>query len=95
MLTQWCSQTWARGISFALALVGSAVVLIWPRLIAESMQQLDHSVLSFTMLMISGCFVHGVGFDFKHPVLRLLSGPLLLWPVIIGLMWFYACMPGR
>lgn len=92
LITRWLKpalgwsyhQPLLRGVSLLLACVLFALFSIWP----ASLMHLPHSVLSLVMLGLSGCFVHGVGFEPVHPVPKLVFSPLLCWPLLSLSLFF-------
>jgi predicted membrane protein len=77
-------QPLLRGLSLLLACLLFAWFSIWP----ASLMHLPHSILSLVMLGLSGCFVHGVGFEPVHPVPKLIFSPLLCWPLLLLALFF-------
>ncbi len=77
-------QPLLRVLSFCLACALFAWFSVWP----ASFTHLPHSLLSLSMLGISGCFVQGVGFEPRHPVPRLLFSPFISWPLLSLALFF-------
>ncbi len=78
----------SRLISFVLAIGIALFILVGPQFLARSPEQIDHGVLSLSMLGLCLLFVHGVGFCVKHPLARFLLSPWMLWPLnIVLLVW--------
>lgn len=75
---------WARLLSFALAAALTAFILIWPRAVAASLTEVRHGLLSLLMWGIAAGFVHGVGYVPVHRIWRLLLGPFVGWPLMLG-----------
>jgi len=69
----------ARLLSLLMAVVLSALILIYPRAIATSVTDINHSMLSLLMWGIAAGFVHGVGFVPEHWLWRVLLGPVMAW----------------
>jgi len=73
-----------RVLSFVLAVVLTVLVLLYPRAIAESAGQFRHALLVLTMWGTAIGFIHGVGFEPRLAVWRLLFHPVLGWLLMLG-----------
>lgn len=79
---------WARLLSFILAVVLSVLILVWPHAVAVSLTEIRHGLLSLLMWGMAAGFVHGVGYVPVHRIWRVLLGPMLGWPIMIGgIVW--------
>lgn len=72
-----------RFVSFFSAAIASLAILIFPQWVASSVIALNHSALSLCLWGISAAFVHGVGYEPKLLVWRVLLGPWMGVPVIL------------
>jgi predicted membrane protein len=72
----------ARSFSLGLALAVTLLVIAYPRLLAQSMNDVPHGVLALLMLGMSAAYVHGVGYVPETGWLRPLFGPLAAWSLI-------------
>lgn len=75
---------WAGLVSFGLAIGLTGLVILYPRALAGGSQQVNHTLLALFMWGITAGFVHGVGFVPRQRALRLLLGPLVGWPLMVG-----------
>jgi cyd operon protein YbgE len=66
-----------------LALILSGLLLINPGQIADSTAQLKHGYLSLLMLALSGAFIHGVGFNPRFWLWKIIFSPYLSWTILI------------
>jgi cyd operon protein YbgE len=73
----------ARHFSFLLAAMLSLLILIYPRFLASSAEQLNHGLLSLWMWGIAAGFIHGVGYIPRLKVWRVLFGPLFAWLLML------------
>ena len=69
----------ARRFSFLLAAVLSLLILVYPRILASSAEQLNHGMLILWMWGIAAGFIHGVGYIPRIKIWRVLLGPLFAW----------------
>ena len=53
---------WMRLVSIALAIGLSVLILVYPRVVATSVSEVNHGLLTLLMWGIASGFVHGVGF---------------------------------
>lgn len=73
-------QAWVRGVSLLAALALMLLVTLLPRgLTQPDGAPVGHGVLMLVMWGLSAGFVHGVGFVPRHPLPRLLLGPVAAW----------------
>lgn len=73
---------WSRLISLLLAIALSALVLIFPRAIAVSISDVNHSLLSLLLWGTAVGFVHGVGFVPRMAIWRIAFNPFIGWPLM-------------
>ncbi|MEO1767078.1 cyd operon YbgE family protein [Thiobacter aerophilum] len=70
----------ARGLSLLGAFTLMLLVTLAPRaLTTPEGGAVSHGLLMLVMWGLSAGFVHGVGFVPRHPVVRLLLGPIPAW----------------
>lgn len=90
-MSGWTSTAGARFASFLLACVLSGLILVYPRALAGSGNEIRHGLLVLMMWGIAAGFVHGVGFVPRAPLWRYLLGPLAGWPIMAaGVIWIAA-----
>ncbi len=77
----------ARVVSLLAAITVVAVVVLYPRLIAEDSTSVPHGFLALLMMGMSAAWVHGFGFVPQNRILRVLFSPLVAWPVILIGVW--------
>jgi len=75
-------RPWTRFISIVLALLLSALLLVNPNHIADSTAALDHGYLTVLMLALSGAFVHGIGFEPRFWLWRIIFSPYFVWLIL-------------
>lgn len=75
-----------RFISIVLALLLSALLLVNPNHIADSTSALDHGYLTVLMFALSGAFVHGIGFEPRFWLWRIVFSPYFAWSVLFTFM---------
>ncbi|MEG0820992.1 MAG: cyd operon YbgE family protein [Burkholderiaceae bacterium] len=80
----------ARGLSLAVGLAVTASVAVYPRMYATDMQDVPHGLMALLMIGMSACYVHGIGFVPRNPVLRLAFSPLVAWPLVAYAAWAIA-----
>jgi cyd operon protein YbgE len=73
-----------RTVSFVLAVALAALILVYPGVIADSVSDVRHGLLSLLMWGIAAGFVHGIGFVPRTTIWRLLFNPALGWPLMLG-----------
>lgn len=75
----------ARMLSFLLALGVTGLVIALPNAFAPAgIHSVRHDMLTLMMLGIAAGFVHGVGFIPENIGWKILFGPWLGWPLMIG-----------
>lgn len=74
---------WGRSLSIALAVPLALTLLVYPTAMVDARGQYSHGLLMLVMLGISAGFVHGVGFQPRPWVWRILLGPVLGWPAMV------------
>lgn len=77
----------ARAASLIAAAVIVAVIVLYPRLVAEDSSSVPHGFLALLLMGMSAAWVHGFGFIPEHRVLRILFSPLVAWPLIAVGVW--------
>lgn len=77
----------ARAVSFTVALGITLSSVIYPRIYASDMYDVAHGLMALLMLGMSACYVHGIGFVPRHPVLRWVFSPWVAWPVVALAVW--------
>lgn len=78
----------ARLLSLALAVTLAVLILIYPRAVAASLDDVRHGLLSLLMWGIAAGFVHGVGFVPRLWLWRLVFHPVLGWLLMgFGTWW--------
>ncbi|MHB1091972.1 cyd operon YbgE family protein [Thiobacillus sp.] len=85
---------WVRAGSLGTALMMMVLITVFPRgLTAAGGSPISHGILTLIMWGLSAGFVHGVGFVPRNPVLRVVLGPLIAWPLMgLGLVcyiWYF------
>ncbi len=89
-MDRFFNSGWAQGISLLTALALMLLVTLLPRALATADgSPINHGTLMLIMWGLSAGFVHGVGFVPRHPVLRLLLGPVVAWLLMgVGLVFY-------
>ncbi len=82
-------STALRIISFLGALACAAVVVLYPRAIAEDATGVPHGALVGMLFGMSILWVYGFGFTPQHRIFRYLLSPLLGWILLLGFGWIY------
>lgn len=77
--SQLLKTRWTRALSLALASPLAAIFMIHPGLMLGPDGKYSHGLLMLVMLGISSGFIHGVGFDPRSLVWRIVFHPLLGW----------------
>lgn len=72
-----------RYISFAIGLVASLMLMLFPFVLHQVSGARLHSGLPILMLGVAGTFVHGVGYVPDNKFLRFLFGPVCSWTLIL------------
>ena len=78
------TSSWSRAVSFVLAVALAVLILVYPGVIAQSVSDVRHGLLSLMMWGMAVGFVHGVGFVPHATIWRVLFHPGLGWPLMIG-----------
>lgn len=73
-----------RFISILLALMITGVLLIFPGRIASNLDQLNEGYVMLLMLGLSSAFIHGVGFDPRFWLWKILFSPYLSWVILLS-----------
>lgn len=76
-----------RAISLIAAVAIVAVVVLYPRLIAEDSAGVPHGALTVLLLGMSCAWVHGFGFIPDHRLLKSIFSPIVAWPLIALGLW--------
>ena len=84
-------STALRIISFLGALACAAVVVLYPRAIAEDATGVPHGALVGMLFGMSILWVDGFGFTPQHRIFRYLLSPLLGWILLLGFGWIVFC----
>lgn len=81
----------ARLVSLLAAAAIVAVIVFYPRLIAQTAVDVPHGFLVLMLIGMSFAWVHGFGFVPEHRLLRPLFTPLAAWPLMLlgawGVFW--------
>jgi len=89
MLIPYPRSYWSQGLSLISAIIISVVLTAYPKLIAESIHEVDHGLFTLFMWAVSAGFIHGVGFEPKGSLWRLLFNPMIAWALMgYGLVQF-------
>ncbi len=72
-----------RGITFLVALGLMALIVLYPRAIADDMSSVPHGALVGLLFGMSIAWVWGLGFVPRRPVLRFIFSPWLGWALMI------------
>ena len=73
-----------RLVSLLLAATLALGLIAYPYAIGREMTPLAHAILPLMLLGTSGGFVHGLGYEPEHRLWRILFGPAVAWPLMIG-----------
>ena len=74
---------WSRLVSLLLAIALSVLILVYPRAVATSVSDVNHSLLNLLMWGISIGFIHGVGFVPRMAIWRTVFSPFIGWPLMV------------
>lgn len=74
---------WARAISFVLALTLATLILVYPKVLASSVSEVHHGLLSMMMWGVATGFIHGVGFVPRMAIWRIVFSPFIGWPLML------------
>lgn len=77
----------ARAVSLIAAIAVAAVVIFYPRLVAEDTASVPHGWLVLLLMGMSAAWVHGFGFIPENRILRVLFSPVVAWPVMAIGAW--------
>lgn len=69
----------ARFVSFTAAALFCLVIVLYPQLLVRYGGPPNHGALVLGLLGMAAGFVHGVGFEPRRPLFRILLGPLTAW----------------
>lgn len=76
-----------RAVSLLAAITVAAVVILYPRLVAEDTASVPHGFLVVLLMGMSAAWVHGFGFVPENRILRVLFSPVVSWPVMLFGAW--------
>lgn len=74
----------ARPASFAVALVASLSLMLFPFLLHGIDGKRLHTGLPILMLGVAGMFVYGIGYVPDNKLIRVLFGPACAWALLIA-----------
>lgn len=77
----------ARAASLLAAAAIAAVVILYPRLVAEDTASVPHGFLVVLLMGMSAAWVHGFGFIPENRILKVLFSPVVAWPVMLIGAW--------
>ncbi len=77
----------ARAVSLLAAAAVAAVVIVYPRLVAQDTASVPHGFLVILLMGMSAAWVHGFGFIPENRILRVLFSPFVAWPVMLIGSW--------
>ena len=77
----------ARAVSLLAAVAVAAVIILYPRLVAEDSASVPHGFLVVLLMGMSAAWVHGFGFVPENRILRVLFSPVVAWPVMLIGTW--------
>jgi predicted membrane protein len=69
----------ARALSFTAAALFCLVIVLYPQLLVRHGGPPNHGALVLGLIGMAAGFVHGVGFEPRRPLFRILLGPLSAW----------------
>ncbi len=73
----------ARLLSYIGAIAISAALFVFPSAIADSAENINHSILTMILVSTSAGFIHGTGFVPRTLLWKLLFSPLFAWPALL------------
>lgn len=76
-----------RALSFAVALLFAALIVLYPRAIATDMTTVPHGWLVVLLLGMSSAWVYGLGFEPRHRLLRPLFHSATAWLLMLVGAW--------
>jgi cyd operon protein YbgE len=74
---------WSRLLSILMAIALVALILVYPRAVATSVSDVNHSLLNLLMWGIAIGFIHGVGFVPRMAIWRIVFNPFVGWPLMV------------
>lgn len=77
-------RTLARFATFAAAIAFAALIVIYPRAIADDMTSVPHGALVGLLIGMSCAWVWGLGFVPQNRLLRLFFSPIVAWALMLG-----------
>lgn len=81
------NNIWLRVVSLLAAAAIVAIIVVYPRLVAETSSEVPHGFLAVLLIGMSFAWVHGFGFIPKNRLLQTAFSPLVAWPVITLGVW--------
>ena len=78
----------ARLLSYAIAIVLTTYLFLFPNVLADSAASINHSLLTLLLLGTSAGFIHGSGFVPRLLIWKLLFSPLFAWPALVFGLWY-------
>ncbi len=76
--------TSSRAASLAAALILTAGLLLYPRILGAQLSPMAHAVLPMLLLGISGAFVSGLGYRPDMRLARVMLSPAASWVLMGG-----------
>lgn len=73
---------WTQVLSLVLAAGSSLTLLIFPHVIGREISSADHAILPLFLMADGAAFAFGLGFVFNTALLRILTSPIVVWPVL-------------
>lgn len=80
-------RTFARLLSILMAAAVVAIIVLYPRMIANTGAEVPHGFLAILMIGMSFAWVHGFGFVPHNNVLKQLFTPFVAWPILAVGLW--------
>ncbi|MBO5658298.1 MAG: cyd operon YbgE family protein [Duodenibacillus sp.] len=80
-------RTFARVISILMAAAVVAIIVLYPRMIANTGAEVPHGFLAILMIGMSFAWVHGFGFIPHNSVLKRIFTPYVAWPILAIGLW--------
>ena len=78
-----------RVVSLVLASVLTLGLMFLPAMRGRDLTPAGHALLAPLLLTICAGFVHGIGYDPRHPMLGRVLGPIVIWPAmaLLAVAW--------
>jgi cyd operon protein YbgE len=74
---------WSRLVSMLMAVALSALILVYPHVVATSVSDVNHGLFNLLMWGIAIGFIHGVGFVPRMTIWRIVFSPFVGWPLMV------------